>query len=72
MMISTSVSCSALLGVTGINCTRMSNYQIKFIYTTGISSQTLRYDLTSVMNYDIGQITINFDATVYTTDNFIK
>ena len=53
MMVSGSVGCAGVSGITGINCARMSNTQIKVTYLSGISSQTLRYDITSVRNYDV-------------------
>jgi hypothetical protein len=55
MMVSASVGCAGVSGitVTGINCGRMSNTQIKITYLSGISSQTLGYDITNVRNYDV-------------------
>lgn len=53
MMASATLGCNGVLGITGVTCTRMSNTQIKVVYASGISSQTLRYEITSVRNYDV-------------------
>jgi hypothetical protein len=72
MMISGTVNCNGVTGITGISCARMSNTQLKITYTSGISSQNLKYDVNSVRNYDVAETVINFDVTVYTSDDFIK
>jgi hypothetical protein len=55
MMVASSLLCQGLIGIAsnGVTCLRMSNTQIKVVYASGISSQNLKYDITSVMNYDV-------------------
>jgi len=72
MTISTSLTCSPLSGITTITCTKINNSQLKIAYTSSPSSQTLRFDINTVMNYDIAQTAISFTAVLYTSENFIK
>ena len=72
MMISNSLTCTALSGIMTITCTKISASQLKIIYTAVPSSQTLRFDIDTVMNYDIAQTAITFTAVLYTNENFIK
>lgn len=53
MMLSGTVNCNGVSGITGVSCTRMSNTQLKVTYASGISSQTLQYEANTVRNYDV-------------------
>jgi hypothetical protein len=53
MMLSGTVNCNGVSGITGVSCTRMSNTQLKVTYASGISSQTLQYEANTARNYDV-------------------
>lgn len=53
MTVSPTVSCSAISGVSGVTCARMSTSQLKIVYTSLPSSLTIKIDITTVRNYDI-------------------
>ncbi len=72
MTISTGVSCSAVLGISSVSCVSINSSQLKVTYTATPFSQTLQYDLSTVMNYDIAQTAITVSTTVYTTGGYVK
>lgn len=61
MNISTSITCTALSGLSAINCIRVSNSQLKVIYTSTLSSQTLKYSIQNIRNYDIADTNLIFN-----------
>jgi hypothetical protein len=67
MDISNPVSCNAVSGLTGVSCTRVSNSQLRITYTAIPSSQTLQYQITNIINYEIADTLIIYDATVYSS-----
>jgi len=72
MTISNPLSCSPFSGITTVGCTKMNASQLKIVYSVAASSQTISINISTVMNYDIGQIPIAFTSTVYTSDNYVK
>jgi hypothetical protein len=72
MSVSNTVSCSPLSGISTLSCTKMSASSLKIVYTVAPSSQTISFDINTIMNYDIAQTIITFNAILYTTDNYIK
>jgi hypothetical protein len=72
MNISSSVNCSALLGIVNILCVRLSNSQLKITYSSLPSSQTLKYSIQSIQNYDIADTNINFGILIYSSDSYLK
>ena len=65
MDISNPPTCTPISGITNLSCVRISNSQIKITYTSLPSSQTVQYQINSIVNYDIANTPINFDLTVY-------
>jgi hypothetical protein len=53
MVVAGGVSCTALLGLTGISCLRISQNQVKVTYTAVPSSLVLKYEINTIQNYDI-------------------
>jgi hypothetical protein len=72
MNISSIVTCTPVTGLTTISCLRISNSQLKIIYVSAPSSQTLQYQISNITNYDIAGISLSLSALVYASTTFTK
>lgn len=71
MSLPSSLSCTALSGISSVNCLPVSNTVFKIIYTSSPSSTTIQVSILNITNYLIGDQSVSYSLSIYDSLDYL-